>query len=313
MSISAASLGLRSKLGESEVVFECCDTEFRLRAKGLRASRAVSEARGKAETLESELDAFDETSAVSCLNSDGWVESYHVRRVVERGIEYYCLTDGVLDIRHGEVERQIKSYIRGERSEVDVGSLDGVEGDMEDDVLIEDDEVRVSRDIKLDLNSLAKGYIVDAALEELDRLGVEGFVDGGGDIATTYPIRVGIESPYPSEKPLKKIKTDWSIATSGGYRRRRSDVDHIYRPRSDTDTNTDSDAGKVEVGSKNRSVTVVSERDCTEADALATAVSALDPDEAIELIEEREGTEAFLVHSGVLKKTSGFEEHEAET
>ncbi|MDY6775412.1 MAG: FAD:protein FMN transferase [Halobacteria archaeon] len=308
MSISATSLGLRSKLGKSEEVFDCCDTEFRLRAKGLRASRAVSDARGKAETLESELDAFNETSAVSRLNSDGWVESYHVRRVVERGMEYYRLTDGVLDIRHGEVERQIKSYIRGERSEVDVGSLDGVEGDIEEDIRIEDDEVRVSRDIKLDLNSLAKGYIVDAVLEELDRLGVEGFVDGGGDIATTYPIRVGIESPYPSEKPLKKIKTDWSIATSGGYRRERSEIDHIYRPLSDGERTHD-----IEVGSKNRSVTVVSERDCTEADALATAVSVLDPDEAIELIEEREGTEALVVHSGVLKKTSGFEEHEAET
>ncbi|WP_137285746.1 FAD:protein FMN transferase [Halorussus salinisoli] len=270
--------------------FKCCDTTFELHVQGWKSDRAMNRAEETARTLERQLNAFNEDSAVAKLNRTGEVTNHHVARLVHRGLEYCDRTDGTFDIVNGRFEHDLKAYLQRDR-------------DTPPDSF-EPGEVRVSgsrvtADVPLDLNGLAKGYIVDRVYDTLTGLGRDGFVDGGGDIA--HPTgAVGIESPYGDSKPLKTLDTRWNVATSAGYNRHRDGTDHIYNP------------GTERIGSRHDLVTVVAERDCMEADALATTLAVLPTDDALAQIAEWDGVEALVVHDGVFNPTEGFTEHVSE-
>lgn len=283
----AALSAAYERLGDAHREFRCCDTSFSARASGLRAATATVAARRTAETLEAALDAFAPDSAVSRLNSEGSVRNEHVALLVRRGLEYHDRTDRVFDVRQGRVEHDLKAYLRGDTESLpetfDAGSVT-VDGEY------------VETDVPLDLNGLAKGYIVDRATRAIRGVGRRGFVSGGGDMSPpTGP--VAIENPYGDGRPLETLETDWSVATSGGYRRDRDGTDHVYDPTT----------GRF--GARHESVTVLARRDCTEADALATTLAALPLADARALVERWDGAEALVVHDGVFHRSDGFDEH----
>ena len=289
--MTGSLVSVYERFGDTHREFECCDTTFRIQATGIRAGAAVTAARETAESLEVQLNAFDEASAVSQLNREGEVVNEHIARIVRRGIEYNDRTDGVFDIHQGRIEHDLKTFLRGDSEtpsrEFDTG-------------IVRTSGSHVTTDVELDLNGLAKGYIVDRASEALGGVGRRGFVSGGGDMSPpTGP--VAIESPYGDDTPLKILDTDWYVATSGGYRRSRNGTDHIYDPTTES------------LGSRHESVTVVARRDCMEADAVATTLAALPLAEARELAAEWEGLEALIVHDGVFHPTEGFETHVLDT
>lgn len=269
--------------------FECCNTRFALHVSGWRSQRAAKRAEETARTLERQLNAFDEDSAVARLNREGTVTNRHVARLVHRGLEYRERTDGAFDITNGQFEHELKAYLRGDR-ETPPDTFDSGE--------VHISAATVTSDVQLDLNGIGKGYIVDRVYETLSGIGREGFVNGGGDIARPVG-SVGIESPYGDSKPLKTLDTDWNVASSAGYNQRRDGVDHIYDPRAER------------AGSRHDLVTVVAERDCLEADALATTVAALPVDDALELLNEWDDAEALVVHEGIFHRTEGFTDHVA--
>jgi thiamine biosynthesis lipoprotein len=275
------------RVGAAHRDFRCCDTWFHIEVKGIRAAAAADATRHTVKELENQLNAFDVNSAVGRLNSQGAVDNEHVARLVHRGLEYYDRTENVFDIHQGRVEHSLKAYLRGDDDAVpetfDTGTIN-ISGHY------------VSTEVTLDLNGLAKGYIVDRAAETLAGLARRGFVSGGGDMSP--PVGpVAVESPYSDAKPLKTLETEWAVATSGNYRRERAGTDHIYDPAT----------GRL--GSRHESVTVLAERDCMEADALATTLAALPLDEANTLADDWDGLEALIVHDGVFHPTDGFDTH----
>ncbi|SEQ92938.1 FAD:protein FMN transferase [Natrinema salaciae] len=287
MSLANTLTAARMRLGDTSLEFRCCDTDFVVRMTGYHADDAAERARKTALSLEAELNAFDPESTVACLNRTGRVENEHVARLVRRGLEYSERTGGVFDIRQGAVEHDLKAYLRGDRKSIspafETGSV-RVDGDC------------VVTETELDLNGLAKGYIVDRATAAAAGPGRRGFVSGGGDMSPpTGPIAV--ESPYGDLRPLKVLETDWNVATSGGYRRERDGVDHVYDPTTER------------LGARHESVTVVAQRDCMEADALATTLAALPLSDALERAAAWPGLEAFVVHDGVFRTTEGFDAH----
>jgi len=269
--------------------FECCDTTFEVHAEGFRAAAGIDAAERVVRDLEAQLNEFDADSDVARLAREGSVTNEHVAALVRRAREYEHRTDGVFSIRHGTAERAVKEFISGD-------------GDAPDDfgapaeVFVEGDTVSITGAI--DLNGIAKGYVVDRAYEALVGPGRRGYVNGGGDIAGPTGGGIAIENPYGGQA-MRVLDTDWNVATSGAYKRRRKGVDHIYRP----------DDGAV--GARNDLVTVVARRDCTEADVLATTCAALHPDDARSLVADWEGAEVFLVHEGVFHHSEGFDAHVA--
>lgn len=134
--------------------------------------------------------------------------------------------------------------------------------------------------IQIDLNSIAKGYVVDLVAEALSKRGVESYmVNIGGEIRCKgmnpegSEWHIGIETPYEGnfeQNSLEKIipVSNCAVATSGNYRRYYTSqeglkVCHTINPKTG-----------YSVLSNLLSATVVAPT-CAEADAAATMFMAM--------------------------------------
>lgn len=160
--------------------------------------------------------------------------------------------------------------------------------------------------VRLGLEGVAKGWIVDAAFEFLRRAGYSDLVVNiGGDLRTAgrdaegRRIQLRLLDPYAPERALSWLELeDTAVATSGNYFRGRSvggrRVGHVLDPRTGQGAEFDG------------SVTVLT-RDAAMADALATALLVLGPDEGMALVERLDHVEAvFATRDGLLASTGAI-------
>jgi len=159
--------------------------------------------------------------------------------------------------------------------------------------------------LRCDLSAIAKGYAVDRVAHELDHLGLTDYmVEIGGEVsalgtnAVGEAWRIGIERPETGRGGLWSTVAlvDTAMATSGDYRnyyeRVGVRISHTIDPRT----------GRPITHSL-ASVTVI-HPNCMTADALATAVNVLGPEEGRALVE-REGLAAFFL---IRTDDGGFDE-----
>lgn len=149
--------------------------------------------------------------------------------------------------------------------------------------------IKTDSRLQIDLNSVAKGYVVDLIAEWLDRQGTENYiVEVGGEIcakgvnAKGIAWRVGVDTPFdnnnsPGAHQQKVVQiSGLALATSGNYRRfyyndAGERISHTLNPQT----------GRSQTTSL-LSATVIAPR-CAVADALATAFMASGENEAIAL------------------------------
>lgn len=165
----------------------------------------------------------------------------------------------------------------------------------------------------LDLSAIAKGYAVDRVFHQVSALGVGSlFVEVGGEVRVGGPgasgplWKVGVSLPSPEASPssfaLIAALTNGAVATSGNYRNRRVIGDQTFAHTMDPRTGrpVESDLG---------SVTVFAPMAST-ADALATALMVLGPDQGLALIERLPDVEAAVLFPDgdrfSLRQSSGF-------
>ena len=156
--------------------------------------------------------------------------------------------------------------------------------------------------LQLDLNSIAKGYVVDLIAEWLDGQGSSDYiVEVGGEIrakglnAKGIAWRVGVDTPFdnnnsPGAHQQKVVQISGSaLATSGNYRRfyyndAGERISHTLNPLTGHSHTTTL-----------LSATVIAPR-CATADALATAFMASDEEDAIALAERlRDSVQVYFV------------------
>ncbi|WP_020157108.1 FAD:protein FMN transferase [Methylobacter marinus] len=158
-------------------------------------------------------------------------------------------------------------------------------------------------ELYVDLSAIAKGYAVDQVGLLLEKNGITDYmVEIGGEITVKGkninggPWRIAIEQPTAEKRTVGKVVaiTDISMATSGDYRN-FFEVDgvrfsHTIDPRS----------GRP-ITHMLASVTILS-KTTMEADALATAIMVLGPDEGY-TFAERNNIAAFFI----IKAAEGFD------
>lgn len=166
--------------------------------------------------------------------------------------------------------------------------------------------------LQIDLNSIAKGYVVDLIAEWLDAQGCENYiVEVGGEIrakgvnARGIAWRVGVDTPFdnnhnPGQHQQRVVQISGvALATSGNYRRfyyneQGERISHTLNPQT----------GRSQTTSL-LSATVIAPR-CATADALATAFMASDEADAIALAERlRDSIQVYFV----LAPTKGEEQY----
>lgn len=168
--------------------------------------------------------------------------------------------------------------------------------------------------LRLDLNSLAKGYTVDMLADRLEQRGCTDYiVEVGGEIRAKglnrqgVEWRVGIDTPFEGNnspgKHCQKVVSisNRALATSGNYRRYHTDAEgrkvvHTIDPRTGL--------GAV---SRLLSATVITER-CVRADAMATMFMAMGEEQAIALADSlRDEVKVYFI---IAAKEGQQEEYE---
>ncbi len=160
----------------------------------------------------------------------------------------------------------------------------------------------------LNLNAVAKGFIVDRALEAGMQLGPRSLcVNAGGDLAHRGigDMRVGIENPlrpYDNEPPICVVRLEnQAIATSGdarrGFRVGGSWFGHVIDPRTGMPVR------------RIASVSVIAPT-AFEADALTTIAGVMTPDSGVAFVDRTDGVEGLIIDSdGLHYPSDGWGAH----
>ncbi len=178
-------------------------------------------------------------------------------------------------------------------------------------LVTEDGEVRkLDPFVSIDLNAIAKGFGVDAIFDYLlSKRVTDMMVEIGGEVrvrglnSQSKLWTIAIERPELSS--IIGGGFDWIIdldnqamATSGDYRNFFELDDEIYSHEIDPRTGYPSQTGIASA--------TVTAPNCTDADALATALMVMDVSEGMKLVESLPAVEAFLL---VRKSATNFVSH----
>jgi thiamine biosynthesis lipoprotein len=168
--------------------------------------------------------------------------------------------------------------------------------------LVVDDDARTitkkAEGLECDLSAIAKGYAVDRVAERLKEQGIQNFmVEVGGEVRTLgknakgQAWQIGVEKPVPGTRALERIVplSGLAMATSGDYRNfyevEGKLYSHLIDPR----------LGRP-VEHHLASVSVIDET-CMRADALASGLLVLGPEEGFDLAVQQDLTVLFLIRS----------------
>ena len=163
--------------------------------------------------------------------------------------------------------------------------------------------------MRLDLGGIGQGFAADEALAVLRSHGLtSALVDASGDIACGLPPpgvpawRIGIASSKGEEGAARHLHVSSCGVSTSGDAFQSVEIDgvrysHIVDPRTGLGL------------TRQASATVVA-RDCTTADALATALCVLPPDHGLDTLAARAGVDARVVSVAngvvVVRQTPGF-------
>ncbi|SHJ95922.1 thiamine biosynthesis lipoprotein [Anaerobranca californiensis DSM 14826] len=268
------------------------------------ANEAIDRAYAEVERLENLLSATIEKSEITAINKNAGIRPVKVSSetfyLLEKGIEYGELTDGKFDIT---IAPLLKLYNWKEgRVHGELPPSEEIKKAMElvnyQAIQLHEEKMEVYLPVKgmeIDLGGIAKGYIIDKAVEVLKEHGIKyGYVNGGGDIrflGPKYdgnPWRIGITNPRGQGNIAVVEVNDGAIVTSGDYERYYITKDgqrihHIIDPHT----------GLSAIYAQ--SVTIYASN-ATIADILSTTLFMFQPTEGLKLAKNL-GVEALIISS----------------
>ena len=247
------------------------------------------------------MSIFDSTSLLSRINR-GETDSVdcHIKQMIGLARAVNSLSEGMYDITVAPLT-EAYGFAGGkaqQRPNIDsILQFVGMEKiRVEESRLIKDDPR-----MKLDFNSIAKGYTVDCIASEIERMGIEDYmVEVGGEIVCRGrnprggDWRVAVDSPFdgnmnPGENCQVIIAlTDRALATSGNYRRYYINEDGRKIAHTIDPTTGESAISDL------LSATVIAPT-AAEADALGTMCMTLGLERAKETILGIDGVDAYLI------------------
>jgi len=258
---------------------------------------AIGAAFARMEEIERIASIFDEQAEAFQLNRDGRLDaaSDDLLKLITMSIDYNRVTDGAFDIT---VQPLLDLWAGGlwkESAEVQQSRIDEtMELVGSDKIGIEGNKIYFTVEgMKITLGGIAKGYAVDEALEVLSSMGIKhALVNAGGDMATLgpkpdqEPWNIALANPDDTSQCLANFNvSDKAVCTSGNYERYfnpEKTVAHIIDPKTGYTAN------------KCISVTIIAEN-CTQADALATGVFVIGPENGMRLVESLDDVECLIV------------------
>ncbi len=274
------------------------------------------------ESIEQSISTYREDSELSRFNTQqslDWIEvSLPLAQIVVHAQEISKLSDGAFDITMGPLVElwgfgSRKSTLKPPTVEQIAKASTRVGYRHLQSRLAPPALRKLRADLSLDLSAMAKGYAVDRIAELLNARGLENYlIEIGGEIrargrkAPGKAWRVGIEQPRAQNRSVNRVLKlrDLAVATSGNDRNyftaEQNRYGHIIDPRSGKPTSHGL-----------ASVTVLA-KDCSTADAWATALAVAGAKEGLRIANEL-GIQAFFIYvQGDRFLTSGSQAFEAQ-
>lgn len=255
---------------------------------------------------------FDRDAALFTLNDAGRLHAPppELVHVIERALRYHAATRGAFDVSVAPLVDLFRTRLTPTLgaaprppSEAEVREARSLLGC--DAVRATSRELHLDRTgMRLTLDGIAKGYIVDRMCAVLDARRVRNYaVDGGGDVRTRggkpgrRPWVVAVKDPDGGVRDDVLQLRNAAVATSGSYERffdagRR--WHHIV--------NGDTGASPAECAS----VSVLADTTMV-ADALATSVFVMGPERGLAFVEATRGCECLVIdRTGRALRSSGW-------
>ena len=250
-----------------------------------------------------------EISNINTQESNSFTLSNEFLYVLQKAL-YYCeISDGHYDIT---IAPLVDLWGFGPSGNMKLPDKKSIEYTLENigyqKIVLTNNILLNNSKVKIDLNSIAKGYAVDKISEYIMERGYSDFlVEIGGEIRSSNHRRdswiIGIQNPEENSIINKIQLNNKSMATSGTYNNffthKEKDYSHILNPKT----------GYPYIHNS-VSATIIADK-CIDADAYATLAMAMNPDKVIELINKDSSVECYILEiqddEMIEYKSNGFD------
>lgn len=263
-------------------------------------------------TLESaELTRLNEAAKKEENAGQALPLSEDLAALLEKGLEYSCLSEGAFDITLEPVS-SLWDFSSGQRNVPSDASIqEALPYVGYEKVQINGQAVSFQQaGMGLDLGAIAKGYIADRLRDYLVSQGVQSAtINLGGNLLCIgskpdgSPFKIGIQKPFSDryETIAYMDIRDMSVVTSGVYERCFEADGKFYHHLLDPETGYPYENHLI-------SVTILSPHS-VDGDGLSTACFALGLDKGMDLLNDREGIYGiFITDDYEIHYSEGFEE-----
>jgi FAD:protein FMN transferase len=272
------------------------------------AKNSIEEAFNEIQRVENILSSYINTSEVYILNKNKKIDkaSNELIYVIGKALRYGDLSHGAFDITVQPIlDLYTHTFQELNRPPTDNEIKETQRLVNYGQILIKNKYAELKPNMKITLGGIAKGYIIDKAIEVLKNNNItHALVNAGGDMRAIGNKgednwKIALQNPRNKKDSITTIQlNNKAVATSGDYERYFDDTKkfhHIVDPR------TGYSATEL------ISVTLLTDK-AIDADALATSVFVLGKEKGLELIESLKETEGLIITSEKeIVKSSGFD------
>ncbi len=276
-----------------------------------QAEEAIAMAFEEIERLTKMMSRYDPITPLSQLNRDGFLKESppELTFVIKKSMYYHQINNGLFDITVKPVLDLFAKSFKAQKNLLPSDSkiselLELVNARL---ISLNGKTILFKKDgMGITLDGIAKGFIVDKAVEKLMKQGIKhALINAGGDIRTigdkgnNRPWKIAIEDPKKKKNyPDMVAITNRSVATSGNYEvffNKEKIFHHIVNPKTGLSPLI------------NASVSVQAPT-AMEADALSTALFILDPAQGTRLINSLPNCQSLMITKNQKKiKSNGWQ------
>lgn len=230
--------------------------------------------------------------------------------MISIGLEWLEKSNGLLDIRMGNIIDVWKVYRDIENGIPSIEELNIAKANMVENIKLKDGNLILNNHSNIDLGSIAKGYATEKVGDYLESEGITKYIiNAGGNVKvgkhySDSSYSIGIENPNSSVGDIYKVVygNNISVVTSGGYARYYEYNGKKYHHIIDPNT--------LFPPEYSRSVTLITE-DSTLGDILSTVLFLLPINEGKEIVDSMDNVEAiWYTNDDKIIKTKGIEKYE---
>ncbi|EJL69451.1 FAD:protein FMN transferase [Chryseobacterium populi] len=266
------------------------------------ANQHIDAAIDEIRRIEKLLTTFNEESQTNLINRNAGIKpvkvDWEIFDLIERSLRISRITDGYFDISYGGID---KSFWNFDREMKELPNPELIKEHLKlvnyQDIILDHEKQTVflkEKGMRIGFGGIGKGYAAEMAKQMLRNRDVaSGIVNASGDLTTWgnqadgKPWTVGIADPDNAKRPFSYMNiTDMAVATSGNYEKfvviNGKKYSHTINPKTGIPV---SGVKSVTIFCPNAEI----------ADAMATPVSIMEIDAALNMINQINHLECIII------------------